>query len=400
MELELRSWIRDKEQTPPTTASAEDHHQCPPYGLILNNPELELRTWMSDERQKPSRRFGSDGDSVASVPRISLSDFISPSPSVPDLGTIFSETSSVVTDISHSSYEIALSTPQPRSPPFNPPLDSHPPVLSAPPSGFDGISSDFDSGLWARAFANFQAGEPKLATAYEEFLVSRPYNTAVNVDLSAPWSVEHFVKQLLIDREKKQWVVPPFGMDITIRKQAEEFVKFLGHSHQVIEKALSTQPHAALAWSWFSLLRPVSVDARFLYAKRLPKQLFTAGTAYTESMLNAFNSIGEIQFYWDVAVKPFLQTPVQQKYQVLIELLVNLYTHIVEFQAHVICYIFHDRLQRGKEAIGSNDWDSKMNEIKRLHHKCRELTVPLKSQEAGGRRDSQSKVMLQSQDIF
>ena len=77
------------------------------------------------------------------------------------------------------------------------------------------------------------------------------------IDLSAPRSVEVIVKQLLEDREKKQWRVSLLGRDIKLREQAERLAKFVLWSDPLVKSALSSQPYAALAWSGVSLLLPV-----------------------------------------------------------------------------------------------------------------------------------------------
>jgi len=78
-----------------------------------------------------------------------------------------------------------------------------------------------------------------------------------SVDLDTPPSVESIVKTLLEDREKKAWRVSILGKDIKIRKQAERLAKFLLWSDPIVQKALSAQPYAALAWSGVSLLLSV-----------------------------------------------------------------------------------------------------------------------------------------------
>ena len=55
------------------------------------------------------------------------------------------------------------------------------------------------------------------------------------------------MKQLLDDREKKQWRVSLLGRDIKLREQAERLAKFVLWSDPLVKSALSIQPHAALA---------------------------------------------------------------------------------------------------------------------------------------------------------
>jgi hypothetical protein len=116
-------------------------------------------------------------------------------------------------------------------------------------------SQDVD--LWTRAYEIFQSREPELMADYKKHLASLQDDHTDSADLSAPRSVESIVKQLLEDREKKQWRVSLLGKDIKIREQAERLTKFLLWSDPVVKNALSAQPYAALAWSGVTLLLPV-----------------------------------------------------------------------------------------------------------------------------------------------
>jgi hypothetical protein len=110
---------------------------------------------------------------------------------------------------------------------------------------------------WARAYELFQTREAELMADYQTHLTSLRGDAVTSVDLDTPPSVESIVKTLLEDREKKAWRVSILGKDIKIRKQAERLAKFLLWSDPIVQKALSAQPYAALAWSGVSLLLPV-----------------------------------------------------------------------------------------------------------------------------------------------
>jgi hypothetical protein len=119
------------------------------------------------------------------------------------------------------------------------------------------LSHDLDP--WARAYEIFQNRQPELVADYKKHLASLQHDAVASIDLSTPRSVESIVRQLLEDREKKQWRVSLQGKDIKTREQAERLVKFLIWSDSTVKNALSAQPYAALAWSSVSLLLPVSI---------------------------------------------------------------------------------------------------------------------------------------------
>ncbi|KAF7176013.1 hypothetical protein CNMCM7691_001188 [Aspergillus felis] len=135
--------------------------------------------------------------------------------------------------------------------------------------------SDFEP--WTRAYEILQTREPELIEDYKKHLGSLgslgslQRDGATDADLSTPRSVESIVKQLLDDREKKQWRVSLLGKE----------------SDPVVKNALSAQPYAALAWSGVSLILP----------------LLTSGTSKNEAMLRGFNLIGDVQVYWDICEK-------------------------------------------------------------------------------------------------
>lgn len=56
-------------------------------------------------------------------------------------------------------------------------------------------------------------------------------------------------------------------------------------------------------------------------------------------MLGGFNSIGNVQVYWEICEKTYLRSSNRQRYQDLIEPLAKLYSHAIEYQARVICHL-------------------------------------------------------------
>ncbi|KAJ6076838.1 hypothetical protein N7499_008819 [Penicillium canescens] len=117
-------------------------------------------------------------------------------------------------------------------------------------------SDDFE--LWTRAYEMLQVREPELIEDYKKHLASLRHEGSTDGGISTSRSVEAIVKQLLNDRETKQWRVSLLGKNVKIREQTERLAKFLLWSDPIIKNAVSAQPYAALAWSGVSLLLPVS----------------------------------------------------------------------------------------------------------------------------------------------
>ncbi|KAJ5740823.1 hypothetical protein N7493_000695 [Penicillium malachiteum] len=147
---------------------------------------------------------------------------------------------------------------------------------------------------------------------------------------------------MLQPMEISQWRVSLLGKDVKIREQSEKLAKFLLWSSPIVQSALSSQPYAALAWSGVALLLP----------------LLTSGTAKNEAMLKGFNSIGDVQVYWEICERTYLQPSHRNEYQDLMKPLVKLYSHILEYQARVICHLSSVQLSRAWQNVaGWSDWD-------------------------------------------
>jgi len=87
-------------------------------------------------------------------------------------------------------------------------------------------------------------------------------------------------------------------------------------------------------------------------------------------MLKGFNSIGDVQVYWAICEKSYLQSEHRQHYQRLIEPLAKLYSYIIEYQARVICHLSRAQLSRAWQNVaGWKDWNS-ATEIDKLSKEC------------------------------
>ncbi|KAL5356421.1 hypothetical protein BJX96DRAFT_171598 [Aspergillus floccosus] len=253
---------------------------------------------------------------------------------------------------------------------------------TAPDVASHTLSDDMEP--WTKAYDILKDREHELMEDYKKHLAS-VQDSGINIDLVTPRSVELIVQQLLDDREKKQWRVSLLGKEVKIRAQAEKLAKFLLWSDPLVKTALSTQPYAALAWCGVSLLLP----------------LITSGTTNIEAMLKGFSLIGDIQVYWEVCEQTYLRSPHRQKYQELRQRLPTLYSHIIEYQARVICHLSRAQLSRAWQNVdGWNDWNGKAAEIRDLSTRCSSLIPPLEAEEIRSNRDRRLQEMQESRTIL
>ncbi|GIJ91391.1 hypothetical protein Asppvi_010356 [Aspergillus pseudoviridinutans] len=303
-----------------------------------------------------------------------------PSPTAGPPASGPAKTSLIPTSTVQPPRQVELSAPlPPNATPASPEPSTQPTASDATPLP----RSDFEP--WTRAYEILQTREPELIEDYKKHLGSLQRDGATDADLSTPRSVESIVKQLLDDREKKQWRVSLLVKEVKIREQAERLVKFLLWSDPVVKNALSAQPYAALAWSGVSLVLP----------------LLMSGVTKNEAMLRGFNLIGDVQVYWDICEKTYLRSSHQQNYQDLIEPLAKVYSHIIEYQALVICHLSRAQLSRAWQNVaGWNDWDGKAAKIDELSKQCSSYISPLEAKELRQNRDSQLRQMQESRTIL
>ncbi|KAJ6036165.1 hypothetical protein N7540_000444 [Penicillium herquei] len=282
--------------------------------------------------------------------------------------------SSAITTINQPSKQVVLSTPLPAN------EINLLPVASAQPRVSDTVALALNDKFepWNHAYAMLVEREPELMEDYKKHLASL-HELSTDGD---SWSVESIVKQLLENRQKKQWRVSLLGKEVKIREQSERLAKFLLWSSPIVQSAVSSQPYAALAWSGVSLLLP----------------LLTSGTTSNEDMLKGFNSIGDIQVYWEICERTYLRPSQRHVYQDLMEPLVKLYSHIVEYQARAICHLSSAQLSRAWQNVaGWSDWDGKVAEIDDLSKRCISLIEPLEAKKTQERWDTQMTEMQTSQ---
>ncbi|OQD98340.1 hypothetical protein PENSOL_c009G05651, partial [Penicillium solitum] len=244
---------------------------------------------------------------------------------------------------------------------------------------------------WALAYVILQKREPKLVEYYQTHLSLAQRNSSVDssdtadADLSNPRSVESMMTRLLEDREQKQWKVSLLGKDVKIREQTEKLAKFLLWADPVVKNAVSTQPYAALAWAGVSLLLP----------------LLSSSTTANLAMLKGFDSIDNVQIYWNICEKRYLQSEHVEEYRDLIKPLATLYSYIIEYQARAICHLSEAQISRAwKNIAGENDWDGMKSKIELSSEDCSSYLPRLELGEIRNHRDRHLQEIKESRSIL
>ncbi|KAJ6437383.1 feruloyl esterase B [Purpureocillium lavendulum] len=235
-----------------------------------------------------------------------------------------------------------------------------------------------DHDVWALAYKAIGKREPGLMAGFGAHLTFLQPGSAPGADFTSPRSVKLLVDNLLESREKGQWRITIQHKEIKIREQVEKIAKFLQWAEPVVKSAVSTQPYIALAWSGATLLLP----------------LITQSTEQLTAMLKGLASISHVQTSWYLHAGRYLNSPHQQSDSDLVEPLTELYSHIIEYHARVICHLSKAQMSRAwQEVAGWNDWEAKAGEIRELSDRCSDRISHLKELEILGHWDLLQQTM-------
>ncbi|KAJ5644882.1 hypothetical protein N7507_010893 [Penicillium longicatenatum] len=251
-------------------------------------------------------------------------------------------------------------------------------------SSQDSVSSH-NGDLWAWAYEMVAQRQPALMADYKKHLGSMGGNGSIDVDFTAPRSVESVVKNIQDEQKKKHWQVAIQGKHMTIREPTEKLIKFVIWVAPKIQSAVSGFPYAALAWGGVCLVLP----------------LLSSGIKNNEAMLKGFNLIGDIQIYWDICEKRLLESKHQEEYKALREPLAKLYSQIIEYQARAICHLSKAQLSRAWENVaGAHDWEEMTTNIGNASNVCITNIDPLEAEEIRKNRDSTLQEIRESRAIL
>lgn len=148
-----------------------------------------------------------------------------------------------------SSVERPSETTEARSDYRNSPLNTTPISIST--------VSSHNGDPWAWAYEMFAERQPALMADYKKHLGSIGGSGPIDIDFTAPRSIESVVKNLQDEQKKKQWQVALHGKQIKIREPTEKLIKFVIWAAPIIQRAVSNEPHIALAWGGVCLVLPV-----------------------------------------------------------------------------------------------------------------------------------------------
>ena len=118
-------------------------------------------------------------------------------------------------------------------------------------------------------------------------------------------------------------------------------------------------------------------------------------------MLKGFDSIDNVQIYWNICEKRYLQSEHMEEYRDLIKPLATLYSYIIEYQARAICHLSEAQLSRAwKNIAGENDWDEMKSKVELSSAGCSSYLPQLELGEIRNHRDRQLQEIKESRSIL
>ncbi|RYC59900.1 hypothetical protein CHU98_g6309 [Xylaria longipes] len=242
-----------------------------------------------------------------------------------------------------------------------------------------------NSNIWADAYEEFATREPELANDYNTHLATVSGDDTISkTDFLSSSRAKSVVEQLQKNREDKQWHVTFHGKDVKFRTQAEKLAKVLVWCNGIVKDALSAQPYAALAWSGVSILLP----------------LLTSATVQHEAMLSHFDTINHVQIYWKAYEDTFPEEFRSNNGGIVTDL-VELYSHILEYQTRIICHLSSAQLSRAWQKVtGWSDWEKKSSDVNRLSEHCKSRMDIAQAKETQLKCDQQLEQMYISREAL
>ncbi|KAM3484182.1 hypothetical protein MY8738_002450 [Beauveria namnaoensis] len=224
-----------------------------------------------------------------------------------------------------------------------------------PCNNHDSISDD----LWADAYKLLRERDKDIVHEYEKTLGSTL--DSVGESLSNPVSVRKLVERLREVHYGKQLIFRFRGEEHKYRDQFNNLVKLAIFADALVKQALATQPYAALAWTGVSILLP----------------LLSSALAGEAALVKGLAAVGHVQLYWKSCEDTYLKPSIANNYDIILRQLPTVYSHILEYYFHAICYLAKDKKRRMLQVTtGWTSWSDKVGDIDKESDFCKTLLQP------------------------
>lgn len=132
-------------------------------------------------------------------------------------------------------------------------------------------------------------------------------------------------------------------------------------------------------------------------------QLLTSGIQQHDDMLKYLESVNHVQLYWKIYDEMNPDCPDVHGFSIddINDARVKLYSHIIEYQAYVICHLSSSQASRAWQSItASIDWKDKGDKVDELSGRCKEYISYTSHDKIQRNWKSQLKEMYESRKVL
>ncbi|KIX01363.1 uncharacterized protein Z518_09088 [Rhinocladiella mackenziei CBS 650.93] len=256
-----------------------------------------------------------------------------------------------------------------RTPKADPPAPI-PSTSTAAPSSSPSAPPWSPQALWNNTYEKLKQKEPDLVQSFE--IVS-------GASFISQEQIKSLVKARLDMRDERQWIITLAAQPVKIRESGERLIKFVLWSKDLVSSALSSQPHMVLAWSGITMQLPLALN---------PSQ-------ESDAMIQGLDHIAALLRLYDIRTT-LCHGNTSDGYRSAI---VELYSHVLEYQARMACHLSDNSVIRGIHSISrSGQWKTMVQTIDEADQYCQEHEALIDKQAEQEQWERQTKQIEQANE--
>ena len=172
-------------------------------------------------------------------------------------------------------------------------------------------------GLWKRAYDDLGQRDPELL---KDFAETQCFKDGA---FESADCLNTLIDEKLHQRQLKQWVLKFADKPFRLRVIGDRIIQTIASSQALIASAASLEPHAALAWTGVSLLLP----------------LLLGPLNQSEAMLSGLEHVTHLVRLYKLREGLYLAAPLRSGQVDFEHTIVDLYSHILEYQARLLWHL-------------------------------------------------------------
>ncbi|KAJ5627393.1 hypothetical protein N7528_004820 [Penicillium herquei] len=205
------------------------------------------------------------------------------------------------------------------------------------------------SGFWKEAYEKLEAENPKIIQAYEKAIArfnSNGDGSSQNKGSDMP--LEEIVKKRLQDIKDARLKFVISGREIVVREQVSRAIHILISAKDLISTAISSEPHASLAWAGvLILLDPIAKS-----------------TTQDDDAMDGLEKISHLMIRYRILESTPMTvsagkstTPLEELEASIKSQIIHLYTEILRYQMQLASHLSkYDLFRFFEDLTGSDDW--------------------------------------------